>query len=217
MTKTAKQAKVAQTKKPSMFKRVFGQLQRIGKALLFPIAMLPFAAIFLRMGGGAVFGDTSEFSTVVNGIMLAIGNAVFDNLAMLFAIGVAFGLSKDNRGEAAIIGFITYLLLTYMISSSHLDLIKHIYSGVDLGGKGQGTGFHKLFSSPATNQASGFKDSYDAILINNVLAGITVGGVVAFVYNKFSGLEMPSILGFFSGRRLIPVLSLITGVLVGVI
>ena len=216
MTKTAIRSQEAQ-KKPSVFKRIFGQLQKIGKALLFPIAMMPFAAIFLRIGGGQVFGNTSEFATIVNGIMGAIGAAVFDNLAMLFAIGVAFGLAKDNRGEAAIIGFITYLLLTQMISSSKLDLVGHVYKNLNLGGDGQGTAFHKLFSSPATNQASGFKDSYDSILINNVLAGITVGSVVAFVYNKFSGLEMPSILGFFSGRRLIPVLALIAGVVTGIL
>ena len=214
-TQTKKSTKVQINKKPSLFKRMGGQLQRIGKALLFPIAIMPFAAIFLRMGGGAVFGNSSEFATVVNGIMGAIGNAVFGNLPLLFAVGVSFGLAKDNRGEAAIAGLITFFLLTQLISAGKLDLIGHIYSNVDLGGKGQGTAFHKIFSSPTTG--GGFKDSYDAILINNVIAGITVGGVVAFVYNKFTGLEMPSILGFFSGRRLIPVLALMAGTLTGIL
>ena len=197
-------------------KKVLALLQRIGKALLFPIAMLPLAAIFLRLSAG-VFPSNTEFSTVINGIMGAVGNGVFDNLPALFAVGVAFGLAKDNRGEAAIVGFLAFMILQGLILDSKLDLIGHIYSGVDLGGTGHGDAFHKVFSAPATSQAGGFKDSYNAILINNVIAGITIGGVVAFVYNKFSGLEMPSVLGFFSGRRLIPVLGMMAAVAVGIL
>ena len=203
----------AQSSNLPIHKKIFGLLQRIGKALLFPIAMLPLAAIFLRIG--AQMSNSTEFSTVIKGIFDAIGNAVFGNLALLFAVGVAFGLSKDMRGESAITGFVVFMLLTYIMGGTHLDLSGHIYSGVDLGGSGKGTGFHKVFSSETT--PNHFKDSYDAILSGNVLMGITVGGTVAFTYNKFAGLEMPSILGFFSGRRLIPVLGLLAGTLVGII
>ena len=215
MTLTKKSKSNDSSGKISGPKRALALLQRIGKALLFPIAMLPLAAIFLRMQG--VFGSDTELAAIVNGIMGAIGNGVFDNLPVLFAVGVAFGLAKDNRGEAAIVGFVAFMILQGLILGSKLDLIGHIYKGLELGGTGKGDAFHKVFSAPATSQAGGFKDSYDAILINNVIAGITVGGVVAYVYNKFSGLEMPSVLGFFSGRRLIPVLGMMAAVVVGIL
>ncbi len=189
--------------------RVMPYLQRIGKALLFPIAMLPFAAIMLRLSSevnGDLANGATQFSHFVNMILGGIGNAVFGNLPMLFAIGVAFGLSKDSRGEAAMVGFVVMVLLTLIMQSGKGDFVQTIYGKVDFGKtlNGKTTGFHTLF---ATKQ----KDSYDAILSGNVLNGIFVGIVVATVYNKFAGIEMPSILGFFSGRRLIPVLGFIFG------
>ncbi len=181
-------------KKPSIFKRFVAMLQKLGKSLLFPIAMLPFAAIFLRVG--AEVPTTTEFASVIHNVLSAVGNAVFDNLAMLFAIGIAFGLANDNRGEAAITGFVVFLLFQFIESSAHGDFTNVVYgsSGVD---------FHTMFGA-----------KFDSVMVNNVLAGIVAGSVVAFVYNNYKGIEMPSILGFFSGRRLVPVLGLIFGLAV---
>ncbi|MGL4950319.1 MAG: PTS transporter subunit EIIC, partial [Mycoplasma sp.] len=77
------------------------KLGRIGKALLFPIAVLPVAAIFLRLG--AQLPEGTAFASFIKALFLTAGNAVFDNLYMLFGIGLAFGLTKDNRGEAALV------------------------------------------------------------------------------------------------------------------
>lgn len=172
---------------------LMGKLGRIGKALLFPIAMLPLAAIMLRVG--AQLPNGTEFAHFVNTIFLAIGNAVFEYLPILFAIGVGFALTKESRGEAAISAFIGMILLTLLMKSTSgggADIVDQIY------GKTGSQDFHTIF-----------KDKYDKILSGNVLNGIIAGGICAAIYNRFNGAELPKVLGFFSGKRLIPVLSLL--------
>ena len=82
---------------------VFGKLQKLGKALMLPVAVMPVAALMLRLGAGDVFNIP---------FIMNAGAAVFDNLAILFAIGVAVGLAKDNNGAAALAGAVGYFVLT---------------------------------------------------------------------------------------------------------
>ena len=195
----------------SPFKRAFALLQRVGKSLLFPIAMLPIAAIFLRLGA-AIPGDT-EFSSFVGQLFLTIGDAVFGTaLPFLFAIGIAFGMSKDQRGEAAIVGFSVMVILTVLLSAKTsgdgvsfdgFDFVDKIYHGITLEG---GPGFHTVLGG-----------GYNAMLAGNVFTGIFAGSIVAFIYNRFNGIEMPSLLGFFSGRRLVPVLAITATAILGLI
>ncbi len=218
-------------------KKVLPYLQRIGKSLMFPIAMLPIAAIFLRIS--ALVPDTTEFSKLVGSILGSIGNAVFGPiLPVLFAIGVAFGLSKDQRGEAAIVGFVTMMLLQIFLSLSGqgfagagIGLVDQIYGKVNVRvepllnpGTNQAevvTGFAGLLSIYKYNAGSNSWELnpglYTNVMVNNVLNGIAVGILVSVIYNNFQGIELPSVLGFFSGRRLIPVLALIIGVLFSII
>lgn len=184
-------------------------LQRIGKSLLFPIAMLPFAAIFWRIGACIPTGVT-RFADVVQMIFGSIGSAVFDNLPMLFAIGAAFGFAKDSRGEAAIVGFLVMILLRVFLSAQIKDSDHKIYF-IDLMYGGINFGKSDITRQFAYGFGELFGSKYSSIMINNVLNGIIVGLVVSTVYNFFNGIELPSILGFFSGRRLIPVLGLIFG------
>ncbi|TCG11505.1 PTS transporter subunit EIIC [Mycoplasma todarodis] len=223
-----KNKKATKTKPQKRKGKVLPYLQRIGKSLLFPIAMLPFAAIMLRVGAeipGDVSKGASQFSHIINMIMTAIGNAVFSNLHIIFAVGIAFGLSRDSRGEAAMVGLVVMILLMSLMASDGTfgkhDLVNVIYGKVDFGqtaikdASGNVTyakGFHTLFATTDSNGKI-IHDSYDAILANNVLNGIFVGITVSVVYNKFNGIELPSVLGFFSGRRLIPVLGFIFGIL----
>ncbi len=189
----------------SIGKRMFNQLQKIGKSLLYPIAMLPFAAIFLRLG--AAIPGTTVFSEFISTLFLSIGNAVFGNLAILFAVGIAFGLAKDNRGEAAIIGLVAMILLNILMSSGGkfggVDFVDKIYHGITIN---DGHGFHGLYGG-----------KYNAILGENVFTGIFAGSIVAYIYNRYNGIELPSILGFFSGRRLVPVLVLMATVVLGLL
>ncbi len=179
------------------WKKFSGQLGRIGKSLLFPIAMLPIAAILLRIGS-QIPGDT-EFSAAVAKMITTGGSVVFDNLPVLFAIGLGFGLAKDNRGEAAIAAFVGMALVMAINKQGGVDLVERIYahSSVDFG--------------------TMFGEKFDSIIANNVLTGIIAGSIVAFIYNKFNGTELPSALGFFSGRRLIPVLTVLSILFIGVL
>lgn len=131
-------------------------LQRIGKALMLPIAVLPAAAILLRLGQPDVFDLP---------FVAAAGGAIFDNLALIFAIGVAIGLSKDGSGAAGLAGAIGYLVLT------------------------KGTGAIDEHINMAT------------------LGGIISGVVAGLLYNRFHDIKLPDWLGFFSGRRFIPIIT----------
>ena len=189
------------------FKRVFNLLGRVGKALMFPIAVLPIAAILMRIG--AQIPDNKDvlnapgFTVFVQTSLEAVGDTVFKNLHILFAIGIAFGLTKDNRGEAAISGFIAMVLLTMLMKSEKgADLPNQIYKTIDfspISGGEKLTGFHRIFVN-----------KYDDILATNVLNGIIGGSIVAFIYNRFNNIELPQILGFFNGRRLVPVLVILS-------
>lgn len=197
--------KLLKTKIP-FAKKLLAQLQKIGKSLLFPIAMLPLAAILLRIG--SAIPQTTEFSKLIATSFLAVANGVFGGaLPILFAIGIAFGMSKDQRGEAAITGFVVMVILSVLLSNSKglfggSDIVHQIYGKITLNG---GKGFQKIFEG----------GTYNNILANNVFTGIFAGSIVAFLYNRFNGIELPSVLGFFSGRRLIPVLSFMGALLAG--
>ena len=204
--RTTRALRTTRIERPNPLKRAFELLTRIGKALMFPIAVLPIAAILMRIGaqvpGNAGIANAPGFVAFVQRGLAAVGATVFDNLHILFAIGVAFGLTKDNRGEAAITGFVAIILLTLLMKSSGADLPNQIYQSINFepvkGGEDL-TGFHRIFVG-----------KYDQILADNVLNGIVSGALVAFIYNRFNDIELPKILGFFNGRRLVPVLSVLT-------
>lgn len=193
------------------FNKSLANLSKMGKALLFPIAVLPIAGILNRIGAQLPYSDAAPWATFVQSLFSMAGSAVFSNLAILFAIGVAFGLTKDNRGEAALVGFLGMILLTLLLGqgSGHANLPEQIYkqiyfpppSPADIAsGKftGDEVGFARLFGS-----------AYNDIMANNVLNGILVGVLISYLYNRFNGIELPKVLGFFSGRRLIPVVGIL--------
>ncbi|RXY96921.1 PTS fructose transporter subunit IIBC [Malacoplasma penetrans] len=201
----------------SSFKKTFESLGRLGKALLFPIAVLPIAAILNRLGAQLPnSADTPEFAKFVQTLLSAAGNTVFNNLHILFAVGVGFGLTKDNRGEAALTALVGIILLGLLMSSTGADLPQQIYgkikfpidqSLIDAG----------IVSADATGFQALFGNKYDSILSQNVLNGILSGVFVAWVYNRFNNVELPKVLGFFSGRRLLPVLIILGMMFYGII
>lgn len=236
------QVLIGQKPKKEKKKVVLPYLQRIGKSLLFPIALLPLAAIFLRVSAliPTDADKASEFAIIVQSILSSIGNAVFGPiLPVLFAIGVAFGMSNDQRGEAAILGFVSMILLQIFLSlpgegfaGSGISLVERIYGKLDLVLAGTDInlpdgyswspevnadrlGFSGLLAIPKLNADTKLAtldySVYTKVMVNNVLNGISVGILVSVIYNTFNKIELPNILGFFSGRRLIPVLVLILG------
>ncbi len=134
----------------------FGKLQKIGKALMLPVAVLPAAALLLRFGAPDVLNIP---------FVMKAGAAIFDNLALLFAMGIAIGLSHDNGGASGLSGAIGYLVLTNGVKTINPDLNM------------------------------------------SVLGGILSGLVAGYMYNKFYNIKLPDFLGFFAGRRFVPIVT----------
>ncbi|WP_096188034.1 glucose-specific PTS transporter subunit IIBC [Evansella halocellulosilytica] len=184
-----------------MFKNSFGTLQKVGRSLMLPVALLPAAGILLAFGDAmqnpdmiARFGflDTPWIALLAE-MMQEAGGIVFDNLALLFAVGVAIGLSKGDgvAGLAAIIG---YLIINVTMS---------VMTGVEAEMVGENPEFANVLGIPT--------------LQTGVFGGIIAGLLGAYMYNKFYNIELPSYLGFFAGKRFVPIITAGSAILVGVI
>ncbi|HEY7864726.1 MAG TPA: N-acetylglucosamine-specific PTS transporter subunit IIBC [Psychromonas sp.] len=156
---------------------ILGYLQKVGRALMVPVAVLPAAAILMGIG---YWIDPNGWGgdSAIAAFLIKAGAAVIDNMSMLFAVGVAYGLSKDKDGAAALSGLVGFLVVTTLLSPAAVAQIQGI----------------TLEDVPfAFNK------------INNQFVGILVGIFSAELYNKFSKVELHSALAFFSGRRLVPI------------
>lgn len=160
----------------------FAFLQKIGKSLMLPVAILPAAGILLGVGSAkfAIFPD------VVNSMMAAAGGAIFGNLALLFAIGVALGLAK-NDGVSALSAAVGYAVMvaTMGVTAGLLGLETRSVIGID---------------------------SIDT----GVFGGILVGGLAAFLFNKYYRISLPSYLGFFAGKRFVPIATSFGAIVLGI-
>lgn len=157
---------------------ILAYLQRIGRSLMVPVAVLPAAAILLGIGywlDPAGWGANS----IIAAFLIKSGSAIIDNMPILFAIGVAYGMSKDKDGAAALSGLVGFLVITTLLSPSAVAL---------------------LTKTPLNHVPLAFGK------INNQFVGILVGVLSAELYNRFSGVELPSALSFFSGRRMVPIM-----------
>jgi PTS system N-acetylglucosamine-specific IIC component len=153
-------------------------LQRIGRSLMLPVAVLPAAAILL--GTGAMLENGGWFGEIFPTFLMAAGGSLIDNMGILFAIGVAFGMSKDKNGAAAIAGLVGWLVVTTMLSVDNVA----VYQGIEAGAV-----------DPAFAN------------IETQFIGILVGGIAGALYNRFSETRLPRALAFFSGRRLVPIIT----------
>ncbi len=148
---------------------MFNRLQKIGKALMMPIAVLPIAAILLRLGFGDIFtGD-------IAGIMKSSGEAIFSNLDLIFAIGIAYGLANDGDGASALSAGIGVLIA----KSAYLQIDKDLNTGVFI--------------------------------------GIIIGVVAGYIYNRFHTIKLPQFLGFFGGKRFVPILTSLVAIVIGIL
>ncbi|WP_144555536.1 glucose-specific PTS transporter subunit IIBC [Bacillus sp. X1(2014)] len=185
-----------------MFKNAFGVLQKVGKALMLPVAILPAAGILLAIGNAlqnptlidlAPFLDNSGIAMVAK-IMEQAGSVIFGNLSLLFAVGVAIGLAGGEgvAGLAAIVGFL--IMNATMGTALGIDadaLAKHPQS------------YASVLGIPT--------------LQTGVFGGIIVGLIAAYMYNKFFEIELPSYLGFFAGKRFVPIVTAASTVLLGLL
>ena len=162
-------------------KSILGPLQSLGKALMLPIAVLPATGLLLRLGQP----DLLDIAFVA-----AAGNAIFSNLGILFAIGVAVGLARENHGAAGLAG-----LVCYLVAQTGAETLLSVPPEAFVG----------LPSSAHAMAATAFRGA--AIAKLGVPLGIASGLIAGALYNRFHAIKLPDYLGFFGGRRFVPIVS----------
>ena len=186
--------------------KIFGVLQRVGRSFMLPIALLPVAGLLLGIGSSftnatmleaygltGVIYEGSALYTVLD-IMNQCGSAVFNNLALLFAMGVAIGMAKKEKEVAALSGAIAYLIMNTAISA-----MIHAHGGVE------------SMAENSTTTMLGI-----TTLQMGVFGGVIVGLGVAALHNRFYKTELPQVLSFFGGTRFVPIISSIVFLVVGI-
>lgn len=187
--------------------KIFGVLQRVGRSFMLPIALLPVAGLLLGIGSSFTNPTTIEtynLSGIIyeGGILYTIldimsktGSAVFDNLALLFAMGVAIGMAKKEKEVAALSGAIAFLVMNTAIS-----VLISAKGGVE------------AMAENSTTSVLGI-----TTLQMGVFGGIIVGLGVAALHNKFYKIELPQVLSFFGGTRFVPIVATVVYLIVGII
>lgn len=171
-----------------------GELQKIGKALLMPVAVLPVAAILLRLGSpdivellriNTLHGPLKDILLMFFSLMNLAGKTIFDNLPLLFAVGIAIGLT-ENAGAAALASVVGYFVLISVFTGMTPFLVKL-----------------KILASSTT-------------IDMGVFSGIIVGAVSASMYNKYKDIKLPDYLQFFGGRRFVPIITAFLLLIMGI-
>ena len=154
-------------------------MQRMGRSLMLPVAVLPAASLLVGIANWIVGMGVSNAGTT---FLMNAGLAILNHLALLFAVGLALGMSKDKDGSAALAGLVAYLVPQTVLASESVQGL---------------LGLEKLSD---VNPAFSTMD-------NNVFIGIIAGLTAAAMYNRFSQVKLPMALSFFSGKRLVPIMS----------
>src|SRR5687768_9400838 len=162
-------------------KNLIASLQPMGRALMLPIAVLPAAALLLRLGQPDLLNIAA---------MAAAGDAIFSNLGLLFAIGVAVGLARENHGAAGLASVVGYLVTTRG-AEVLLQVPPDVLAGLE---------------SQARELAGAAWKSKELAKLS-VPAGIISGLIAGALYNRYSEINLPSYLAFFGGRRFVPIAS----------
>ncbi|HWU11416.1 MAG TPA: PTS transporter subunit EIIC [Streptomyces sp.] len=175
---------------------VMAVMQRIGRSLMLPVAVLPAGALLVRLGNPDMLGRDSfpDFVVKIAGFMAAGGNAILDNMALLFAVGIAIGFAKKSDGStalAAVTGYLVFKNVLATFTDSNLPKVASVVDG-------------KIVMNEAPVNAG-------------VLGGVVIGIVVALLYQRFYRTKLPAWAGFFGGRRLVPILSAFAGLLIGIV
>ncbi|MDD6490485.1 MAG: glucose PTS transporter subunit IIA [Clostridia bacterium] len=187
--------------------KIFGVLQRVGRSFMLPIALLPIAGLLLGIGSSFTNATTLEAYNLTGviqegGVLYTIfdvmkktGSIVFDNLALLFAMGVAIGMAKKEKAVAALSGAISYLIMNTAIST-----LIDAKGGVE------------AMAVNSTTTTLGI-----TTLQMGVFGGIIVGLGVAALHNKFYKIQLPQVLSFFGGTRFVPIICSVVYLIVGAI
>ncbi|WP_034488242.1 PTS transporter subunit EIIC [Actinomadura oligospora] len=179
----------------------FAVLQRIGRSLMLPIAVLPAAGILLRLGQDDLLGKDGLGWDRIAEVFAAAGGALLDNLAILFAVGVAIGFARKSDGSTALSAVVGYLVFDRVSKTmfAHSSTLKDSV-------------VQKVVEAGAVKDVIG----YGLKNPTQVLGGIVVGIIVALLYQRFYRIKLPSWLAFFGGRRFVPIVSAAACLVLGV-
>jgi PTS system N-acetylglucosamine-specific IIC component len=172
-------------------KHLLESLQPMGRALMLPIAVLPIAALLLRLGQPDLLGVAA---------MAAAGGAIFSNLGLLFAVGIAVGLARENHGAAGLASVVGFLVTTKGAE---------VLIGVPAAATANFSGAAVQLAEAAFRARELAKLSVPAGLLNGLIAG--------YLYNRYSNIRLPDYLAFFSGRRFVPIACGCAGLLLALI
>lgn len=166
-----------------MFKNAFAFLQKIGKSLMLPVAVLPVAGLLLGIGAAPF----DWMNPVLMSLMKNAGDVIFGNLPLIFAMGVALGFT-ENDGVSAIAATIGYMVL--LATLGVIADVRHLDPVTIMGIKSMQTG---------------------------VFGGILAGGLAAYMFNRFYRIALPTYLGFFAGKRFVPIITALSAIVLGVV
>ena len=181
-------------------------LQKLGKALFLPVAILPICGILMGLGYAMAPGAMGVPDAATSGALYTIGfflikagGALIDNMALLFAVGVAVGLADDNDGTAGLAGLVSWLMITNLLSTGVVSTIApNMFEWAD---------------GALVNTAS--KVAFDKIA--NPFIGILCGIIGATCYNKFKNTKLPDVLAFFGGKRSVAIVTGVVSIVVAAI
>ncbi|MFD7845520.1 PTS transporter subunit EIIC, partial [Nocardia sp. NPDC059764] len=184
-------------------------LQKLGRSLMLPIATLPAAGLLLRLGQDDMLGRFSPLHSVA-AVLAGAGGTLIDNLPLLFAVGIAIGWAKKSDGSTALAAVVGYLAFTGVLKAMS-PVVLDGSCGPVLGWLFRAANWDcPIVADMATAKASQ--------LVNfGVLGGIVMGLTAASLWTRFHRTQLPDYLGFFSGRRLVPILTACAAVVIGVL
>ena len=176
-------------------------LQKLGKALMLPVAVLPICGILMGIGYAIAPGvmgvpgaATEGFAYAIGFFLVKAGGALIDNMAILFAIGVAVGLAEEYDGTAGLAGLVSWLMITTLLSTGSVSVLAP-----------------GLIGEPNSTNWVAFSK------IANPFIGILSGIIGAVCYNKFKGTKLPDVLAFFSGKRSVAIVTGVVSIVVSAI
>ena len=181
-------------------------LQPLGRALMLPIAVLPVAALLLRIGQTDLLGHahlaamSGGLTLVVANVFAAAGGAIFSNLGLIFSIGVAVGLARENNGAAGLAGVVAYLVATQGVQAL-LAVPPDVTAAAAIKGGDLAIAAWKA----------------KAISKLSIPVGILSGLMAGVLYNRYSTIKLPEYLAFFGGRRFVPIAAGLGGVLLALV
>lgn len=181
---------------------MFKQLQKIGKAFMLPIAILPAAGLLLGIGGS--FSNATTIQTypfldqpvlqAIFKVMSGAGDTIFGNLALLLCIGLCIGLAKKDKGTAALAGVVGYIVMKASINT-----------------------MSSVFTSQEAIEKAAEKGIDLRIIDTGVVGAIVIGCVAVWLHNRYQNIQLPAVLGFFGGSRFVPIVTSFAAIFVGAI